>query len=322
MQIQYIQAPPEIRYVQTPPEIRYVQTPPEIRYIEAPAKPAEPVEPVEDPKWKLQIAEFEAEILILRKGQEHMRAMEEEMAAMRARLNQMRAMEEELMALRNALQRARGMEEEIAHLRQQLAVKSETHSRTSKTETYKVKTFEMAVKLAVMDGTDDGLYNGLPIEVEGEGLYRDLVAQGRKAKAEVSLSGHTGSMTTSKETYKVKSFEMAEKLSRMDGTDDGLYNGLPIEIVGEGLYKELVAAGRKSTVTSTTTTTGHASTSGAVTTSSTTSQGTYKVSSYEMAEKLSKMDGTDDGLYNGLPIEVAGQGLFREARAKRTAPAS
>lgn len=31
--------------------------------------------------------------------------------------------------------------------------------------TYKVKTFEIAAKLATMDGTDDGMYNGLPIEV-------------------------------------------------------------------------------------------------------------------------------------------------------------
>lgn len=37
-------------------------------------------------------------------------------------------------------------------------------------------------------------------------------------------------MTTTSETYKVSSFEMAEKLSKMDGTDDGKYNGLPIEV--------------------------------------------------------------------------------------------
>lgn len=59
------------------------------------------------------------------------------------------------------------------------------------------------------------------------GLYRDLVAKGYKVQ---NQSGQVTSLTTSKETYKVKTFEMAEKLSKMDGTDDGLYNGLPIEV--------------------------------------------------------------------------------------------
>lgn len=69
-------------------------------------------------------------------------------------------------------------------------------------------------------------------------------------------------MTTTSETYKVSSFEMAEKLSKMDGTDDGKYNGLPIEvffsiglkfekslclqIAGQGLYLDLVRQGRRS----------------------------------------------------------------------------
>lgn len=38
-------------------------------------------------------------------------------------------------------------------------------SRSNTHSTYKVKTFELAQKLAVMDGTDDGMYQGLPIEV-------------------------------------------------------------------------------------------------------------------------------------------------------------
>jgi len=84
-----------------------------------------------------------------------------------------------------------------------------------------------------MDGTDDGMYNGLPIEVEGEGLYRDMVARGRRPRDNVSLTGRPASVTTTSETYKVTSFEMAEKMSKMDGTDDGKYNGLPIEIAGQ-----------------------------------------------------------------------------------------
>lgn len=50
-------------------------------------------------------------------------------------------------------------------MRTKLSAKVEQRSTTNVHETYKVKTFELAAKLAVMDGTDDGLYNGLPIEV-------------------------------------------------------------------------------------------------------------------------------------------------------------
>jgi len=59
----------------------------------------------------------------------------------------------------------RQLEGEIANLRSRLEAKAELHSRTNVHETYKVKTFEMAAKLGTMDGTDDGMYNGLPIEV-------------------------------------------------------------------------------------------------------------------------------------------------------------
>jgi hypothetical protein len=47
--------------------------------------------------------------------------------------------------------------------------------------------------------------------------------------------------------YKVQTFEMAEKLSKMDGNDDGKYNGMPIEVAGEGFYSDLVRSGRRST---------------------------------------------------------------------------
>ena len=33
------------------------------------------------------------------------------------------------------------------------------------------------------------------------------------------------------------------------------------------------------------------------------------VDTFEMAEKLAKMDGTDDGMYNDLPIEVCPAGV-------------
>jgi len=36
---------------------------------------------------------------------------------------------------------------------------------------------------------------------------------------------------TRKETYKVQSFEVAAMLDAMDGSADGLYLGLPIEVV-------------------------------------------------------------------------------------------
>ena len=59
----------------------------------------------------------------------------------------------------------RNLEGEIGDLRARLEAKADMHSRTNVHETYKVKAFEMAAKLATMDGTDDGMYNGLPIEV-------------------------------------------------------------------------------------------------------------------------------------------------------------
>eukprot|EP00667_Euglena_gracilis_P007961 EG_transcript_8056 len=204
--------------------------------------------------------------------------------------------------------RLRQLEGEVAHLRSRLESKTELHSRTNIHETYKVKTFEMAAKLAVMDGTDDGMYNGLPIEVEGEGLYRDLVAKGRRPRENVSLTGRPSSQTTTSETYKVQTFEMAEKLSKMDGTDDGKYNGLPIEVAGEGLYTDLVRRGRRSS--------GGVTSIGGGQVSSVAGGQTYKVSNLEMAAKISKMGGADDGTYKGLPIEVQGLGLYRDIRGR------
>lgn len=69
----------------------------------------------------------------------------------------------------------RQLEGEIANLRSRLEAKAELHSRTNVHETYKVKTFEMAAKLATMDGTDDGMYNGLPIEVFSEVEVHNVV---------------------------------------------------------------------------------------------------------------------------------------------------
>jgi hypothetical protein len=209
----------------------------------------------------------------------------------------------------------RQLEGEIANLRSRLEAKAELHSRTNVHETYKVKTFEMAAKLATMDGTDDGMYNGLPIEVEGEGLYRDLVARGRRPRDNVSLTGRPASVTTTSETYKVSSFEMAEKLSKMDGTDDGKYNGLPIEIAGQGLYLDLVRQGRRSSAGASAGSRVVSVGGGVVTASS--GQQTYKVSNLEMAAKISKMGGADDGTYKGLPIEVQGMGLYRDLRGKQ-----
>eukprot|EP00668_Euglena_longa_P041458 GGOE01054585.1.p1 GENE.GGOE01054585.1~~GGOE01054585.1.p1 ORF type:complete len:689 (-),score=187.48 GGOE01054585.1:368-2434(-) len=192
-----------------------------------------------------------------------------------------------------------GLELEIRNLRAQLQPKVELHSQTSIRETYKVKTFEMAAKLAVMDGTDDGMYNGLPIEVEGEGLYRDLVAKGRRPSSDPrELRGSI----SKKETYQVQTFEMAERLSKMDGKDIGVYQGQPIEVIGEGVYNDLVRAGRRSSPAS----------------SPSASVGqTYVVPSMEMAATLSRMNAADDGTYKGMPIEVKGQGLFRELRGRR-----
>jgi len=216
----------------------------------------------------------------------------------------------------------RALEQEIANLRMRLEVKQEVHSHTNITETYKVKTFEMAAKLAGMDGSDDGLYNGLPIEIEGEGLYRDLVKAGRRVKENISLTGRpTGSMTTMTETYKVQNWEMAEKLSKMGGTDDGKYNGLPIEIVGQGLYTEVRARGggvRTSSPPRVVSTGAAGAASATVkTTGSVTGGQTYKVSNMEMAAKISRMGGADDGTYKGLPIEVQGMGLYRDLRGRQ-----
>jgi len=206
------------------------------------------------------------------------------------------------------------LEAEIHELRMKLTttVTSSGGGGGSKvTETYKVKSFEIAAKLALSDGDDDGLYKGLPIEIEGEGLYRDLVASGRKSLGATAFatagSGHkSGSLTSTHETYKVETFEMAEKLAKMDGTDDGLYRGIPIEVTGQGLYRDLVRQGVKS----------QATVSSKTVSSSSSSSGTYKVSSMEMAAKISKMGGADDGTYKGLPIEVQGMGLYSDLLKK------
>eukprot|EP00668_Euglena_longa_P016617 GGOE01020899.1.p1 GENE.GGOE01020899.1~~GGOE01020899.1.p1 ORF type:complete len:880 (-),score=315.27 GGOE01020899.1:165-2804(-) len=146
----------------------------------------------------------------------------------------------------------RELELEIRNLRVQLQARVQVHSQTNVKETYKVKTFEMAAKLAVMDGTDDGMYNDLPIEVEGEGLYRDLVAKGRRplsgSAAPAATRSPTSSMGLSSNTslgsptqgnYLVASMEVAATLSRMNPSDDGTYKGLPIEVKGRGLYRDL-----------------------------------------------------------------------------------
>jgi hypothetical protein len=251
-------------------------------------------------KLRDQLLEMQRRIVFLEgqrdEAHKHIAFLEDKLKAADAQIAQMAA-------------RIRQLEAEVANLRSRLEVKSELHSRTNVTETYKVKTFEMAAKLAVLDGTDDGLYNGLPIEVEGEGLYRDLVAKGRRPRENVSLTGRPASQTTTSETYKVQSFEMAEKLSKMDGTDDGKYNGLPIEVAGEGLYTDLVRRGRRSQQQSLT--------GGTAGISSVTGSQTYKVSNIEMAAKISKMGGADDGTYKGLPIEVQGLGLYRDIRGRR-----
>lgn len=144
--------------------------------------------------------------------------------------------------------RMHALEQELMTLRTQFQAKQEVKTSTKMTETYKVKTFEQAAKLAAMDGTDDGLYNGIPIEIEGEGLYRDLVRMGRRPKLDTSLTGRQSSVSRTSETYKVATFELAEKLAKSDGRNDGKYNGLPIEVVGEGLYSDLLRAGRRSGV--------------------------------------------------------------------------
>ena len=50
-----------------------------------------------------------------------------------------------------------------------------------------------------------------------------------QAQSQTRRSSMTSSRAVSS-TYKVKNFEMAAKLAASDGTDDGLYNGLPIEV--------------------------------------------------------------------------------------------
>lgn len=249
-----------------------------------------------------QLLEAQRRIVFLEgqrdEAHKHIAFLEDKLKAADAQIAQMAA-------------RIRQLEGEIANLRARLEAKQEVHSRTNIHETYKVKTFEMAAKLAVMDGTDDGMYNGLPIEVEGEGLYRDLVARGRRPRENVSLTGRPASQTTTSETYKVQTFEMAEKLSKADGTDDGKYNGLPIEVAGEGLYTDLVRKGRRSNQLSI-----GGQLGGAVGIGSTTGAQTYKVSNMEMAAKISKMGGADDGTYKGLPIEVQGMGLYRDLRGR------
>lgn len=231
------------------------------------------------------------------------------------------------------------LELEIRNVRNRLETKVDVSSTTNVKETYKVKTFEMAAKLAKMDGTDDGLFNGLPIEVEGEGLYKELVAAGRQAKPQ--SQGQASSMTTTSQTYKVQSFDVAERLAKMSGSNDGKYNGLPIEVTGQGLYTDLLRSGVRSSAAAAGGAGGsgagaggnsykvsggaaaggssYATTSGAgaVTGGATSGGQTYIVTSMEMAATISRMGGSDDGTYKGLPIEVKGMGLYRDLRGKK-----
>lgn len=92
------------------------------------------------------------------------------------------------------------LEIELRNLRSRLESKVDLKSSTHVKETYKVKTFELAAKLAIMDGTDDGMFNGLPIEVEGEGLYKELVAAGRRPNAQAMATKLTSGITSSSAT--------------------------------------------------------------------------------------------------------------------------
>ncbi len=85
-------------------------------------------------------------------------------------------------------------------------------------------------------------------------------------------------------------------------------------MAGEGLYTDLVRKGRRSTNSASQSTSRVISQGASNTTSSVTGGQTYKVSNMEMAAKISKMGGADDGTYKGLPIEVQGMGLYRELR--------
>ena len=60
----------------------------------------------------------------------------------------------------------KSLEERLAEYeRVSMTTKTNVGSKSSSHTTYKVKSFELAAKLAASDGTDDGLYKGLPIEV-------------------------------------------------------------------------------------------------------------------------------------------------------------
>jgi TolA-binding protein len=275
---------------------------------------------------KAQIAELHLKIEVMMREQVSASGCEEKLANAIRQIQMLEQQKEEAhkhiafleMQLRTADERIAGMaghikqlEAEIAELKMRLTKAEATATRRASltqsqrvTETYKVKTFDLAAKLAKADGSDDGLYNGLPIEVDGKGLYRDLVKAGWTVSTHGAAAASGGSHTTKQETYMVDTFEMAEKLAKMDGTDDGMYNDLPIEVKGEGLYRDLVRAGRKSSVKP------------ASVTSTSSSSGTYKVSSMEMAAKISAMGGADDGTYKGLPIEVTGMGLYNDLRKK------
>ena len=85
--------------------------------------------------------------------------------------------------------------------------------------------------MATIDGTDDGMYQGLPIEVEGEGLYADLKAAGRTVSSKESLvTGSASAPTPSQPTSK------ASKIPTTGLNGDGMYKGLPIEVTVKALY--------------------------------------------------------------------------------------
>lgn len=269
-------------------------------------------------QFQEQISNFTLQITVIERERDDAR---KELAFFEARL---RETEERLAAAMKRIAELEAyiasLEFEINNLRTRLQTKTELHSQTNVKETYKVKTFEMAAKLAIMDGTDDGMFNGLPIEIEGEGLYKELVAAGRRPK---TTATNNSSVTTTSQTYKVQSFEVAERLAKMGGSNDGMYNGLPIEVVGEGLYSDLIKSGRfasSASVTASRVTSGATGAAGGTTT--TTTGETYLVETVEIAESLCKMGGGSDCTYKGLAIEVKGKGLYRNIRGSAGASAS
>lgn len=166
-------------------------------------------------------------------------------------------------------------------------------------EYYRVDNEEMRRKIDLLDGVEDGKYNGAEIRVSGSGSQFGggfAAASGSQFGAGFAATSQT---TTSRqqggqEYYRVSDEAMRRKLDLMDGVEDGKFNNAEIRVGGVSQ-----SGGFSQSATTTRVISGGSSSSR--------SNEYYRVNDEAMKHKLDMMDGVQDGKLRGAEIRVSGR---------------